>query len=78
MYFLNRPNGILVRAERLYEIVHMDLLEASALALRHGYLWLFVIVDYVTRWTWSEGLIYKNVIESYYRWRAWIRNQHES
>jgi hypothetical protein len=74
MYFLNRRNEILVRVERFYEMVHMDLLEAPALALRYGYLWQFVIVDYATRWIWSEGLIYKNVVEPYYRWRAWIRN----
>jgi hypothetical protein len=78
MHFPNRPNGTLVRAERPYEMVHMDLLEAPAPALRHGYLWLFVIVDHATRWTWSEGLTHKNVIEPYHRWRAWIRNQHES
>jgi hypothetical protein len=74
MHFPNRPNGILVRAERLYEIIYIDLLEVLAPALRHNYLWLFVIVDHVTRWTWSESLIYKNVVEPYYRWRAWIRN----
>jgi hypothetical protein len=67
MHFLNRPNGTLVRVERFYKIVHMDLFEAPVLALRYGYLWLFVIVDYVTRWIWSEGLTHKNVIESYYR-----------
>jgi len=38
MHFLNRPNEILIRVERSYEIVHMDLLEAPALALRHNYL----------------------------------------
>jgi hypothetical protein len=49
MHFLNRPNGILVRAERPYEIIYMDLLETPAPVLRHSYLWLFVIVDYITR-----------------------------
>jgi hypothetical protein len=78
MHFLNRPNEILVRAERFYEMVHMDLLEAPAPVLRHGYLWLFVIIDHVMRWTWSEGLTHKNVIEPYHRWRAWIRNQYKS
>jgi hypothetical protein len=50
MHFPNRPNEILVRVERSYEIVYMDLLEASALVLRYSYLWLFVIIDYATRW----------------------------
>jgi hypothetical protein len=35
MHFLNRPNRILVRAERLYEMVYIDLFEALTPVLRH-------------------------------------------
>jgi len=52
------PKGqsTLVRSEKSFQMLHVDLLEAPEFALEGHFKWLFVIIDDHTRYGWDYGL----------------------
>ena len=58
-----KGQSTLVRLEKPFQILHIDLLEVPELALKRHFKWLFIIINDHTRYRWDYDLKIKNQVK---------------